>query len=431
MKLQKKSNITTYNHIKIRGNIKLKGKVAVDGSKNSALPLIAASSLTDEIVSLSNVPDISDVSVMCDMIAQSGGNYSYSNGFLKMCNKLDSLSFSKELAHKVRASILFLGPVVARKGEVSIPLPGGDKIGPRPINIHLEGLEELGVESFISEGVVYAKAKSLPLKGASIVLKFPSVGATQNIMMAATLAQGETIIENAAREPEIVDLALLLTKMGAKVTGAGTSTVKIKGVKQLNGAIHEVIPDRLEAGTLMIAIAITGGKAIIKNVIPEHNKVLISLLKRSGVKIQSLTNDSLFITAENFIKPFKAIALPYPGLPTDLQPLLACLALKCPGVSEIKDIIHPERFSHIEELEKMGAAIERFGNLVRISGDRPLIGTAIKGDDIRSVTSLICAGLIAKGTTEVSGINHLHRGHGHLIEKLQQLNADIDYDTFR
>lgn len=427
--LFEKEKVLNDTHLIIQGMNRLKGEVEIDGSKNSVLPLIAATSLTKDIMTLKNVPNILDTSVMCEMLTEAGGSYNLTNNTLTLANNIKNPWFSQELASKVRASILFLGPILAAYGEISIPLPGGDKIGYRPIDIHLDALEEMGAEIVVTEGVVHAKAKSFPLKGAPIFLKFPSVGATQNIMMAATLARGETCITNAAKEPEIVDLAQMLNKMGAKVYGAGTNTIRIVGVSSLNGTIHDVIPDRLETGTLLIASAITGGKVILKNTVPEHNTPIMAILRKIGVQIEVTDQGSIAVFGGNIKRSFKASALPYPGLPTDLQPLLTALAIHCPGVSEIQDNIYSERFSHVAEMMKMGASIHRYGNVIQVTGGQQLKGSTVSGGDIRTVTSLICTSLMAEGQSKIFGLEHLYRGHGGLVEKLNGLGADILFST--
>lgn len=412
--------------IQLSGGVPLRGITTVDGSKNSALALIPAACLASEgWTKLENTPNISDVMVMRGILEELGMSTQQNKTDLTLFNRVKSGEISKELATQIRASVLFLGALTTTLGEACVPFPGGDRIGDRPIDMHLESLEALGVKCTTSGGAVYAKANKLPLEGANISLRFPSVGVTENIMLAASLAKGETRIENAATEPEIVDLAVMLNKMGAKISGAGSNTIKITGVEKLHGVTHEVIPDRLEAGTLLVAIAITRGHGIIKDSIPYHNRTLISLLQNIGYKIKIYKNSIISIDSPAKLNPFHIIAMPYPGIPTDMQPIITSLATQCSGISTITDIVHPERFSHVNELRKLGANITHVGNQSRVVGEEKLSGSIVCGTDIRSVTTLICAGLAAEGTTEVSGVEHLYRGHGNLIQKLIDLHAEI------
>jgi UDP-N-acetylglucosamine 1-carboxyvinyltransferase len=421
------------SQVLIKGGKPLHGTTTVDGSKNSILAIIPAACLVSEgVTRIDNVPNISDVAVMEEILTEIGFHPTRTGSALEIDNwpagaPFVNPSISKYLANKIRASILFLGVFTAKFGEAEVPLPGGDKIGDRPVDMHLESLETLGIQCTVKGGTIYAKAKDLPLQGAEIFLRFPSVGVTENLMLAAVLAKGETMIENAAKEPEIVDLAMMLNRAGAKITGAGSSTITIMGVEKLHGCVHEVIPDRLEAGTLLVSIAITGGTGIIRNVIADHCRALLWILKKTGVEYQIHMDGALEILKSGLNHPFNAIAMPYPGLPTDLQPIISSLATQCEGESLLQDLLYSERFAHINELRKMGAEIHSSGNSCRIIGRSELNGAVVKGVDIRSVTSLICAGLAANDMTYVQGVEHLHRGHGELVKKLTDLGADIQY----
>ncbi len=416
-----------YQRLTIEGGVPLHGTAETDSSKNATLPLLAATLLTSDLVTLHRVPQITDIAVMGQILKGVGAVCHNEGTTVKVKGRATTGIVPKELSSQIRASIVLLGALITTLGEVELPLPGGDKIGERPVDIHLEALGELGVESYIKGGVIYAKTKELPLTGANIFLRFPSVLATANLIIAASLAKGQTVIYNAACEPEIVDVAIMLNQMGAKIFGAGTNTIKINGVESLSGAVHEPIPDRIEAGTLLTALAITGGSGVIKRCIPEHNIALISLLKKIGVQLVIGNDNSIEVKQSVLSNGIHVMAMPYPGLATDLQPLVTSLATQCRGESIISDIVHPDRFAHLTDLIKMGANLIRSGNQVRVYGGEELAGTQVEGTDIRSVTALICAGLAAKGASYVSGLEHLHRGHANLIKKLGALHARIEY----
>lgn len=425
--MAKPLSINEQSYIRIQGGQPLCGTTYIDKSKNAILQLMAASILLKgDILTLNKIPEITDVFVMKDILSELGLKCTYINETLKMGGTIHNDVISQDLASEIRASIVLLGSLLTTCGEAKLPLPGGDKIGNRPVDIHLECLSELGIDFSITNGVIHAKAKTLPLQGTTIFMRFPSVLATGNLMMAATLANGVTRILNAACEPEIVDLAVLLNSMGAKIKGAGTNEIIISGVESLHGIEYEPIPDRIEAGTLLVSMAISGGHGCIEQCIPEHNFALLSLLKNCGIHFQASPDGYIEIFESKLTKPLNAIAMTYPGLPTDLQPITTCIATQCPGISTVTDTIYPERFSHVTELQKLGANIMQSGNKSIIYGGSPLNGGYIEGNDIRCVTSLICAGLIAQGETKVKGLKHLQRGHANLIEKLQSLNAFIE-----
>lgn len=414
------------SQIAIHGGKKLRGTVEIDGSKNSALVCVIAACLADEGVTiLKNVPNISDIYVLKEILSEMGVECICKGDSVVIKGTISKSKISKALANQIRASIYCLGAAITTVGEVEIPLPGGDKIGDRPIDIHLECLESMGATCSIKGGVVHAKA-DLPLKGTELFLRYPSVGATCNIMLAASKAIGKTIIRNAAKEPEVCDLAVLMNKMGVKIVGAGSDTIIVHGTEQpLKGAFHEIIPDRIETGTLLIAIAMTGGEGTIKRCIPEHNAALISVLKKSGVQITA-DGSEINIKSKDQLMPVHVTAMPYPGLATDLQPLLTSFATQCIGESLLSDNVFPQRFSYVTELCKLGADITQVANQIIVKGKDELNGTYIEGNDIRSVTTLICAGLASKDITYVKGIYHLNRGHSKLIGKLMNLNAYIE-----
>lgn len=425
--LVKPLSIDETSYIKINGGIPLCGTTYIDKSKNAILQLMAASLLLKgDFLTLTNIPDITDVFVMKNILAELGLKSTYINRTLKLGGFIKQCSISQDLASEIRASIVLLGSMLTTYGEVELPLPGGDKIGNRPVDIHLECLSEFGVNFSIENGIIYGKAQSLPLKGANIFMRFPSVLATGNLIMAATLASGVTKIQNAACEPEIVDLAVLLNSMGAKIKGAGTNEIIISGVEKLHGIEYEPIPDRIEAGTLLVAMTLTHGHGCIEQCIPEHNPALLSLLKNCGIQFTASPEGYIILKESKLQKPLNAIAMTYPGLPTDLQPLITCLATQCPGTSTVMDSIYPERFAHVTELQKLGANIIQTGNKSIIYGGTALNGAYIEGNDIRCVTSLICAGLTAQGETKVKGMKHLQRGHARLLEKLISLHASIE-----
>lgn len=426
--MAKPLSINDQSYIRIQGGKQLYGTTYTDKSKNAILQLMAASILLqNDFLTLDKIPEITDVFVMKNILSELGLKCTYMNETLKLGGLIRNCTISQDLASEIRASIVLLGAMLTTYGEVELPLPGGDKIGNRPVDIHIECLSELGVDFTISNGVIHGKAKCLPLKGSTIFMRFPSVLATGNLIMAAALADGVTKIQNAACEPEIVDLAVLLNSMGAKIKGAGTNEITVSGVTQLHGIEYEPIPDRIETGTLLVAMVITGGHGCIEQCIPEHNSALLSLLKSCGAQITASPDGYIEIKESRLIKPLNAIAMTYPGIPTDLQPMITCLATQCPGTSTVTDCIYPERFAHVTELQKLGAEIMQNGNKAIIYGGRSLNGAYIEGNDIRCVTSLICAGLVANGETNVKGLKHLQRGHANLLQKLICLNADIDF----
>lgn len=407
----------------------LKGEVHISGAKNAVLPLMAAALLSDDECVIDAVPHLRDVSLMKEILSSLGSEISEigENALSIKTEDIKSTELNKGLVSKMRASILVMGPLLARKGRVRIPLPGGCAIGARPIELHLKGFEILGAVISKSENNDYVEAVAggQGLIGDQIYLDFPSVGATENIMMAAVLAEGTTYIENAAEEPEIVDLANFLNKMGAKIKGAGTDTIRIEGVKKLHGAKHTVIPDRIEAGTFMLAAAITRGAVHICNVEPDHLKPIIAKLRECGVRIEAGDED---ITVRGDLGPHIATdikTLPYPGFPTDIQSPFMAYLTTVEGTSTVIETVFENRFMHVSQLGKMGASIETAGNRAVIKGNANLRGCNVIATDLRAGAAMVLAGLVAEGSTEISDIYHIERGYEKFIEKFAQLGATI------
>lgn len=407
----------------------LKGEVHISGAKNAVLPLMAAALLSDDECVIDAVPHLRDVSLMKEILSSLGSqiNEIGENALSIRTEDICSTELEKDLVSKMRASMLVMGPLLARKGRVRIPLPGGCAIGARPIELHLKGFEILGAMITTSENndFIEAVAGGQGLIGDQIYLDFPSVGATENIMMAAVLAEGTTYIENAAEEPEIVDLANFLNKMGAKIKGAGTDTIKIEGVKRLHGAKHTVIPDRIEAGTFMLAAAITRGAVHVCNVEPDHLKPIIAKLRECGVRIEVGDED---LTVRGDLGPQISTdikTLPYPGFPTDIQSPFMAYLTTVDGTSTVIETIFENRFMHVAQLGKMGASIETAGNRASIKGSAKLRGCSVIATDLRAGAAMVLAGLVAEGKTEISEIYHIERGYEKFIEKFAKLGATI------
>ena len=418
-----------FESLKINGRCSLQGQIKISGAKNSALVLLAASLLTKDKVYLTNVPDLSDIRKMKHILKSIG--VKINNDSEKMIINAENLylgNINHDLVNELRASFFCIGPLLSRSGEASLALPGGCNIGKRPIEEHIKGLQELGATIEQKDGFVHAKIRNnrRRLKGTHIRLGCPSVGATETLIMAAVLAEGKTIISNAAREPEIQDLCEMLNKMGAKITRAGTSKIYIEGVNYLNGCSHEVIPDRIEAGTFLIAAAATLSAITISPVIPSHLKSLLQKLQESGSKI-IIKNNSISIKTEK-IKAVNIETAPFPGFPTDLQAPFTVLMLKATGKSIIKETIFENRMSHIELLNKMGASIKLENNIATVSGVQKLSGRNLKGSDLRSTAAIVIAALAAENTSLVEGLEHLDRGYENLEFKLKLLGANIQRD---
>ncbi len=411
----------------IRGGSPLLGTVRVSGAKNAALPCMAAALLTDEPVILENIPQVRDIQTTRNLLAAMGAEVELGYGRAQHrttihCKNLASPEASYELVKTMRASTLVLGPLVARCGRARVSLPGGCAIGQRPIDLHINGLELLGAKIKQEHG--YVEATATRLRGAEIVFDKITVTGTEDLLMAATLADGETILQNAAREPEVVDLADLLNKMGANIHGAGTSTIKIKGVSKLKGARHRIIPDRIEAGTFLIAGALTGGDLNIAGCDPAHLEAILSKLKEAGVKTKS-TADSVRVMGDN---PFTAADLnteEYPGFPTDMQAQFMALATQAEGTSIITENIFENRFMHAQELVRMGANIKIEGHRAIVRGKTPLSAAAVLASDLRASASLVLAALVADGETIIDRVYHIDRGYEKIEEKLKAVGAQI------
>ncbi len=405
----------------------LRGEVQVSGAKNAVLPLMAAALLSEEECVIKDVPQLRDVTFMKEILTSLGSRISEPSESMLSIKTDDILITEAEFKYvnKMRASVLVMGPLLARKGRAKVPLPGGCAIGSRPIDLHLKGFEALGAEITLGDDYVEAVAGSQGLVGDTIYLDFPSVGATENIMMAAVLAEGTTYIENAAEEPEIVDLANFINKMGAKIKGAGTDTIKIEGVQSLGSANHTVIPDRVEAATFMLAAAITKGNVRVCNVVPDHLKPVIAKLRECGVRIE-VGDDDLIVRGN--LGPHCATdikTLPYPGFPTDIQSPFMAYLTTVEGSSTVIETVFENRFMHVSQLGKMGASIETAGNKANVKGNAKLRGCQVMATDLRAGAALVLAGLVAEGSTEVSEIYHIERGYEKFIEKFAELGATI------
>lgn len=413
--------------IVIEGGRKLKGEVEISGAKNSALPILAASLLSEEESVLENVPDLKDIGTMLKLLHALGAKAHYESGTLgvKPGKNLKPLAPYK-LVSTMRASVCVLGPLLARLGHAEVSLPGGCVIGPRPIDLHLKGLHALGSQIEIQHGYVIANCKRR-LRGRNIFLGGAfgsSVLATGNVMMAATLAQGKSVIEHAACEPEVVDLARFLKKMGAKIQGEGSPRIEIEGVKRLKGARHRIIPDRIESGTYMVAASITGGEVLVKRAIPEHLNALMDRLTASGVQVRP-KGDSILVRRNGRLRAVDVTTLPYPGFPTDLQAQMMALMSVTPGISVITEKIYPDRFIHVSEFNRMGSRIFLEGNSAIVHGVKHLSGAPVTASDLRASAGLVLGGLIAEGKTEVRRVYHLDRGYEKIEEKLSRLGAKI------
>lgn len=409
----------------------LRGRVRIDGSKNAALPIIAGALLSTEDVILEDVPNLRDIQVMVEVLRSLGAQVEFiDEGTLKInASQLNNFETPFELMNKMRASFLVMGPLLARLGKTVTTQPGGCAIGTRPVDLHLKGFYAMGAEIILEDKRIGAEAVD-GLKGGKVYLDFPSVGATQNIMMAATMAHGETVIENAAKEPEIVDLAGFLSKMGARIRGAGTSTITIEGVEKLNGGIHQIIPDRIEASTFMIGAAMTGGDVVVENVIASHIRPIIAKLQEVGATVEEIEyEDMIRVRAEGRLKATKIRTLPYPGFPTDVQAQFMTLLCLAEGRSEIEETVFENRFMHVKELNKMGAMILTEGNEAKVLGVERLFGATVKATDLRAGASMVLAGLVAEGETTVLDIYHIDRGYNDFVGKLKALGATIErYD---
>ena len=411
--------------LEIRGGNKLSGEVNIDSAKNAVLPIIAASILSSGTCVIENSPMLEDVFVISEVIKSLKAKVSIDKNEKKIYldnSNIMPLQPDSELVKKLRASFLIMGPMIARFGQFKISLPGGCNIGTRPIDLHLKGFNALGAEVSVGHGYVEAKAKKLI--GNNIYLDFPSVGATENIIMAAVFAEGETIIENAAEEPEIEDLGKFLNNMGAQIHGAGTDTVKIHGVKELRGTNHRPIFDRIEAGTFMTAAAITRSKIKINGVTEEHIKPIIAKLTEMGVTME-IGDNSIIVDGNTNLKPVDIKTLPYPGFPTDMQAQMMGLLCTIKGTSVITETIFENRFMHAVEMKRMGANIKIDGRSAVIEGVDRLTGSEVKATDLRAGAALVLCGLAAEGITKITDVYHIDRGYVEMEKKLKALGADI------
>lgn len=413
----------------VHGPVRLCGTVRVSGSKNAVLPMMAATVLTGHPCIIHGVPDLSDVSVMSQILKTLGSEVEFrreaphGHQLVIDASSLHSHEVPEGLMRQMRSSIFLMGPLLARLGKVKVSYPGGCAIGPRPIDLHLRGLQALGAR--IQEKAGYIVAECNRLTGAEIHLDFPSVGATENIMMAAVLASGTTIIRNAAKEPEIVELQNFLNAMGARVKGAGMDVIRIEGVKELGPAEHTVIPDRIEVGTLMVGAAITRGSVRILNCIPEHVQAVTAKLREAGVRVIEDRN-SIIVEANDRPAAIDVKTLPYPGFPTDMQAQIMALTCIANGTSVITETIFESRFKHAEELRRMGAKIKTEGRTAVVKGVNSLSGALVEVSDLRGGAALVLAALAAEGTSVIEGIHHIDRGYERLDEKLRLLGARIE-----
>lgn len=403
----------------------LKGEVTISGAKNAVLPAIAACLLTPEKVQLTNVPLVKDVQTMLTLMSELGADFKLNKKSLDLeVRTIRSAQAPYKLVRAMRASILVLGPLVARKGKAVVALPGGCAIGTRPVDLHISGLQKLGANITIEHGYIVAEAKKL--RGAEIEFEKKTVTGTENLVMAACLAKGETVLKNCALEPEVSSLCELLVKMGAKIDGIGEETIRIKGVDELGGAQHRIIPDRIEAGTFMVAAALTRGDLILKEVEPTHLETIIDKLTISGAKVEKLGRKSLRVIGSEEIKPQDVTTAPYPGFPTDMQAQFMVLMTQASGTSIITETIFDRRFAHANELIRLGADIEVQGDKAIVRGKTPLSGAEVVATDLRASASLVLAGLIATGQTTINDIEHLDRGYEKIEEKLKALGVKIE-----
>ncbi len=412
--------------LEIRGGKPLFGELEISGAKNAAIAIIPAAMLVDGICRIENIPQISDVSLMLTNMDEMGASIRTVNRTTMEfdCRALPPVQEGSKSMSKIRASYYFIGVLLGRFGAAKIPMPGGCDFGVRPIDQHLKGMRAMGAKVEVADGYIHAKAKNGKLHGANIYLDVVSVGATMNIMLAAVLAEGKTVIENAAREPHIVDLANFLNAMGGDVRGAGTSVVRINGVEKLHGGFYSIIPDQIEAGTYLAAVAAAGGNVLLKNVIPKHLYSITAKLEEMGAEIEEL-GDSVRISSDGKLTCANVKTMPYPGFPTDMQPqILTCLTV-AEGTSVVTEDIWDNRYNYVTELLKMGARVQVDGKTAVVEGPAYLTGAEIRACDLRAGAALVIAGLIAHGITSLGEIHHIERGYENMVEKLKGIGADI------
>ena len=407
----------------IQGGVPLGGEYRIKGAKNSALPVLAAAVARPGIHEIHDCPRIDDVFVMEEILQSLGASTRFEgNCLMADTRNIDNTQVPREVMSRMRSSVFLMGSLLARCGEATITRPGGCRIGRRPIDIHIEGLKQMGFEVEISDEEIKARGRC---RGGRVRLPYPSVGATENVLMAASLAEGITIVENAAEEPEIVDLANYLNKMGAKIRGAGTDTIRIEGVKELHGAEYTIIPDRIEAGTYMIAAAMTGGDIIVENVLPEHQKPLIAKLREAGALVEE-DIDKVRVVGKLPLKPVAIKTLPYPGFPTDMQAQMMAMMVIAEGRSKVTETVFENRFMHVVELNRMGANITTEGRSAVVEGPSQLTGCDVRATDLRAGAAMILAGLVAEGVTRIGDIYHIDRGYENIVDKLRNLGAEIE-----
>ena len=405
---------------RIRHCERLSGEVWIHSAKNAVLPLMCAGLLTREPITIENVPGLTDVETLLDILAECGVHVQRDGQSITLWSEVPCSPTSENLLSHMRASVLVMGPLLARTGYARVALPGGCAIGQRPIDLHIKGLEALGAQAQLTSGAVTLQGK---LRGGSVYLDFPSVGATENILLASVLADGHTRIENAAKEPEIIDLCMFLRQMGAEIEGVGTGTLYIKGHRQLHGCVYRPIPDRIEAGTILCAAAMTDGSVLLRNVCPEHMRAVLFKLKEAGVTLRE-SSAGLRISGRA-IHPFQVRTLAYPGFPTDMQPQISTALCLAGGTSSITEGVYDNRFRYVAELRRMGAQGQVDGKVCVIEGTDGLVGAPVKACDLRAGAAMVIAGLAAQGTTVVEEVHHIERGYENIIEKLRGLGADI------
>ena len=412
------------DRIRIKGGRPLSGDIAIGGAKNAALPLMAAGLLTDERLELANVPRLADIDTMAALLSQHGIAVDPEGRLLRLGGAITNTEAPYDIVRKMRASVLVLGPLLARVGEARVSLPGGCAIGTRPVDLHLKGLEQMGAEIRLDAGYIHAATHGR-LRGATIVLPFASVGATENLLMAAALADGQTVLVNAAREPEIGDLAACLVAMGARITGVGTDRLVIEGVARLHGARHAILPDRIETGTYACAAAITGGSVRLVGARAEHLGAVARVLREAGVEIEE-QRDAVLVRRLNGLHGADAMTEPYPGFPTDMQAQFMALMAVAEGAAMVTETIFENRFMHVPELNRMGARINVHGASAIVRGVPTLSGAPVMATDLRASVSLVLAGLAARGETVVNRVYHLDRGYEAVERKLAACGADIE-----
>ena len=415
----------------IKGGTTLRGEVEISGAKNAAVAIIPAALMVDGVCRIENVPQISDTDMLLTILSELGAKIRYINKSTVEidCTQVRYQDAPYDLMRKIRASYYLIGAMLGRFGSAKTTMPGGCNFGVRPIDQHIKGMTALGADVEVRNGFVYADTADGRLHGAKIYLDKVSVGATMNIILAATLAQGRTIIENAAREPHIVDLANFLNSMGADIRGAGTDTVKVNGVDALHGGSYAIIPDQIEAGTYMVAAAATGGEVLIKNVIPRHLECISAKLRETGTIVQEY-GDAVLVKGASVLRRANVKTLPYPGFPTDMQPQMGTLLCLANGTSVITEGIYDNRFKYVNELRKMGAEIQVDGRIAVIEGGTKLSGAPVKACDLRAGAAMVIAGMCASGTTVIEDIHYIERGYENFVGKLQALGAEIELVDF-